>query len=179
MDYGQKKDGVIQFMQKAMNGLPVRSVCQCLFYQTADSAQVAFESAQFTSRLLMLQTWDEKLKAYPFAEHGEGKSGSAGRCPDLVELFWSQICSEYEFLGRHENPPFACGRLFGLHNDGKRATHISCRAPGRESGIFQLLASSGHDGLFPLQVSVSPMPHSLPGREVIPDQWRNAPSTNY
>ena len=68
----------VQFMQKAVNRLPVRSVCQGLFHQPAKSAQVAFESAQLNPCRLMLQTWDGKPKAHPFAERGEGQPRFAG-----------------------------------------------------------------------------------------------------
>ena len=51
-----------------MNGLPVGAVGQCLFDQTAQPAEVAFEAAEFQPGFLMLEAGHGKAEANALTE---------------------------------------------------------------------------------------------------------------
>ena len=58
----------IQLMQELVDKRPVRVFGKRLFNQSAKPAEVAFNPSQFQPGLLMLQTWNRRPQAYPFAE---------------------------------------------------------------------------------------------------------------
>lgn len=62
----------VQLMQQFVDGLPVCAVGQRLLDQSAQTAKVAFETAQFQSGLLVLQARHGVAKANPFTEGREG-----------------------------------------------------------------------------------------------------------